>query len=654
MFTRIMFVSCFFVSNIAFADSVSDLYCSTIKAKSKMNSSVWPTVFSRMSVDSKENTPQTKSDDFFRLGLSYNVDELFANFAQGKFVESECGRFRAETAYLEAVSRVLTEAEKRGHLAQLEFINSYVQKKTAEMNEVKKALAAKSATITDLLDIKKTINELELRKLDVESALKALGTPHLIEQLVSTPVPELRANYLIALRQNMAAKKTQAIGMPWKIALQAGYKVFPEPIDKNRADLGTAFFQVEARFAFDAIESWASAGNWQQLEGEWASLDPNGVLAKGAALYQQAENELENASKKLTATRSYFQELKELGSPLDSVDNSKARIVSDKINDEILKLQIDEVYLAEKIAHLQRLITPRENVPSSEVKPHHLPANAVASLNNEEISNSSDKVAMLVAPVNNGSKTTTTVIKPSATTTTSTSTNTTKIGSTITTTTITTTSTNTASANTAKIGTIISSTTSSLIVKPATALVKPATMAVTDGEVKKVASNVYSVNTDQMRLSLKGPPGNSLSVTFTYQGPTSSTSPLTSGDVRNQFGIYLLSKNPCNQLYIMVRMGPNNQPTLAVQTKINPGQSTSAECSNNGYVTVKPAQSVPLAPLPEGTPMTLSASVVGSNLSVQVNGQQMWVGPVPDRDEFAATGYAGIRTDNAKLKFSVN
>jgi hypothetical protein len=59
---------------------------------------------------------------------------------------------------------------------------------------------------------------------------------------------------------------------------------------------------------------------------------------------------------------------------------------------------------------------------------------------------------------------------------------------------------------------------------------------------------------------------------------------LGSGAVRFQWGLGI-GPDPCNKLYVMHRAmaGDFAQAQLAIQTKTNPGQSSSAECGNRGY-----------------------------------------------------------------------
>jgi hypothetical protein len=94
------------------------------------------------------------------------------------------------------------------------------------------------------------------------------------------------------------------------------------------------------------------------------------------------------------------------------------------------------------------------------------------------------------------------------------------------------------------------------------------------------------------------------SLEATYQGPTRTTSVLGSGAVRIQYGLKLLNADPCNLLYAMVRIA-NGRGRLVVQTKLNAGASTSADCGNGGYTDVG---SLDLGPIAKGERHTLRAT----------------------------------------------
>jgi hypothetical protein len=69
-----------------------------------------------------------------------------------------------------------------------------------------------------------------------------------------------------------------------------------------------------------------------------------------------------------------------------------------------------------------------------------------------------------------------------------------------------------------------------------------------------------------------------------YLGESTTTVPLGSGAIRRQIGLKIASADPCNLIYVMWHAYPTRN--VQVQVKRNPGQTTSAQCGNNGYTTL--------------------------------------------------------------------
>lgn len=134
--------------------------------------------------------------------------------------------------------------------------------------------------------------------------------------------------------------------------------------------------------------------------------------------------------------------------------------------------------------------------------------------------------------------------------------------------------------------------------------------------------------------------------TFTYLGETDETIPLGSGIVRHQIGLKLRAQDACNVLYVMWRLDDGQ---IAIQVKRNPGESTSAECGNDGYGTVKYI-STNVPPVVVGASHTLYARVRNQWVRVYVDGLLAWEGSlVTSATPYGAdfTGDIGWRTDNA-------
>lgn len=181
-----------------------------------------------------------------------------------------------------------------------------------------------------------------------------------------------------------------------------------------------------------------------------------------------------------------------------------------------------------------------------------------------------------------------------------------------------------------------------------------------------------------MRMHATIPSPQKISLAFRYKGSVSAPTPLAGGDVRNQLGVFLLGKDQCNLLYVMLRFpepasgesklkskatgstgSEKSKVNLVVQTKINPRQSTHQECGNRGYNAVKPRLRVDLdaSALTDGRIHVLTASAKSRNqLEVTLDERVVWTGDLPR--EFAERldkpGLIGVRSDNATFEFEAS
>jgi hypothetical protein len=171
-------------------------------------------------------------------------------------------------------------------------------------------------------------------------------------------------------------------------------------------------------------------------------------------------------------------------------------------------------------------------------------------------------------------------------------------------------------------------------------------LCVTEGEARPGHDGAFSVDTAKMRAYVNGWTSQAVEARFTYLGPTEETSKLGSGEVREQFGLKLRAQNACNLVYAMWRFTP--QSRVVVSVKSNPGQSTSAECGNDGYTNLKAAHSAPLPPVNKGGKHELSAEIEGNELKVVADGKLVWAGDLGPVAE-PMKGPVGIRSDNVRL-----
>jgi hypothetical protein len=111
-----------------------------------------------------------------------------------------------------------------------------------------------------------------------------------------------------------------------------------------------------------------------------------------------------------------------------------------------------------------------------------------------------------------------------------------------------------------------------------------ARLTVTEGTISVAAPNsTLRTTSPAMRAVSRdgGRHASSARLWFRYLGESSTTKPLGSGQVRRQIGLKLRAADPCNLVYVMWHVYPDN--VIEVSVKRNPGQSTSAQCGNRGY-----------------------------------------------------------------------
>ena len=173
-------------------------------------------------------------------------------------------------------------------------------------------------------------------------------------------------------------------------------------------------------------------------------------------------------------------------------------------------------------------------------------------------------------------------------------------------------------------------------------------LCVTKGVIKEEKGSLLAVEVPEMRAVVDYPTRAVAEAEFTYLGPTRKDKPLHSGEIRRQIGLKLRAQNGCNLVYAMWRIKPKEE--LVVSVKLNPGQTTSAECDANGYHTIKPTRDSNPPRLVAGEKHTLRAEIEGSEMKVFIDGKLTWEGLL-DHDALALDGPSGIRTDNGRFRF---
>lgn len=175
-------------------------------------------------------------------------------------------------------------------------------------------------------------------------------------------------------------------------------------------------------------------------------------------------------------------------------------------------------------------------------------------------------------------------------------------------------------------------------------------LCVTEGAVGDLPGQRLSVDTPKMRAYVNRQTTQSVEANFTYEGPTAAESALGSGTIRRQFGLKLRAQDPCNLVYAMWRIEPESR--LVVSVKSNPGQHTSAACTNHGYRNIKPQRAAPVPQLHAGEAHLLRAEMSGAHLAVFVDNSVVWEGNVGPEAQ-SLSGRVGLRSDNVRLRLQL-
>jgi hypothetical protein len=183
------------------------------------------------------------------------------------------------------------------------------------------------------------------------------------------------------------------------------------------------------------------------------------------------------------------------------------------------------------------------------------------------------------------------------------------------------------------------------------AQVRPGDFNVSDGKIEGAPGKRLKVSTKEMRATLKFTTEQSVTVKFTYLGPTKEVAHLGSREVPSQFGLKLRAHDDCNVVYVMWHFAPDEK--IAVSVKRNPGKRAHAECLDHGYINnIKPRISDLPQPVEVNQPHVLSATMSGSDLTVTADNKLVWwgdLGPVA----LSFSGPVGLRSDNARVLFDL-
>lgn len=180
-------------------------------------------------------------------------------------------------------------------------------------------------------------------------------------------------------------------------------------------------------------------------------------------------------------------------------------------------------------------------------------------------------------------------------------------------------------------------------------------LSVTSGAVFSAGGSQLQTNSDEMRAVQRdhGHHASDARLTFRFLGNSTVTKPLGSGLVRRQIGLKLQATDPCNLLYVMWRTFPDR--VIEISIKSNPGETTSAECGNNGYSDVAVIPELAGAHgrhvLEADTRRTADGSLV---LTVDADGKVVRKETLAASLTAGLNGPIGIRSDNGRYRFTLS
>lgn len=175
-------------------------------------------------------------------------------------------------------------------------------------------------------------------------------------------------------------------------------------------------------------------------------------------------------------------------------------------------------------------------------------------------------------------------------------------------------------------------------------------LCITEGKLKNLGGDRLSVSVPKMRAFVAKPTLQEVEAQFTYLGPTKESSPLSSGEMRRQFGLKLRAQDGCNLVYAMWRIEPTSE--LVVSVKSNPGMTSSSECDAHGYHNIKPTRDINVPAVKKGGRYTLRAIIDNNTMRVYANNKLVWEGLL-GAEALAFNGPVGVRTDNGRFDFKL-
>jgi hypothetical protein len=191
------------------------------------------------------------------------------------------------------------------------------------------------------------------------------------------------------------------------------------------------------------------------------------------------------------------------------------------------------------------------------------------------------------------------------------------------------------------------------VIGPGSEPIPVAALHATSGQLERLDAFRARVVAPVLRAQVPQPTAAGVELRFVYEGATTQAAKLGSGELRRQLGLKLLSFDSCNVTYVMWRLAPRAQ--IHVSQKANAGQTRHEECGDRGYRDLEPSWHSAALPLVlPGQEHRLTARLRSHQLRVSVDGVVVWRGAVSLPAGSVTSPQVGIRSDNAKFRFSLS
>lgn len=172
-------------------------------------------------------------------------------------------------------------------------------------------------------------------------------------------------------------------------------------------------------------------------------------------------------------------------------------------------------------------------------------------------------------------------------------------------------------------------------------------LCVSSGALRAAEATRWINEGPALRATVAHSAGHHAALSFRYLGGTEQKKLLGSGRERQQIGLKLLSRDTCNVVYAMWRLGERSSVVASI--KSNPEASRHQECGNRGYRNLRPYWRAPVDSPAVGSTHELSASVSNGLLELRIDAKPVLRAVLSGRHDLAV-GSSGLRSDNVRFE----